>query len=46
MAVTLLRAYGGHAAGAVAGTFGTVPTSVTVPTTFTAAQGCVCQLYT
>lgn len=32
--------------GAVAGTFGTVPASVTVPTTFTTAQGCVCQLYT
>ena len=32
--------------GAVAGTFGTVPATVTVPTTFTTAQGCVCQLYT
>ncbi len=32
--------------GAIAGTFGTVPATVTVPTTFTTAQGCVCQLYT
>lgn len=31
---------------AVAGTFGTVPATITVPTTFTTAQGCVCQLYT
>jgi hypothetical protein len=28
------------------GTFGTVPASITVPTTFTTAVGCVCQLYT
>lgn len=28
------------------GTFGTVPQSITVPTTFTTAVGCVCQLYT
>ncbi len=42
MAVTLLRAYGGFAAGAIV----TVPATVTVPTTFTTAQGCVCQLYT
>lgn len=31
--------------GAVAGTFGTVPATVTAPTTFTTAQGCVAQLY-
>lgn len=30
----------------VAGTFGTVPSTITVPTTFTTAVGCVCQLYT
>jgi len=30
----------------VAGTFGTVPATITVPTTFTTAVGCVCQLYT
>lgn len=30
----------------VAGVFGTVPASITVPTTFTTAVGCVCQLYT
>lgn len=30
----------------VAGTFGTVPPSFTVPTTFTTAVGVVCQLYT
>ena len=30
----------------VAGTFGTVPSSITVPTTFTTAVGCVVQLYT
>lgn len=30
----------------VAGTFGTVPASITVPTTFTTAVGCVVQLYT
>lgn len=29
-----------------AGTFGTVPATITVPTTFTTAVGCVCQLYT
>jgi hypothetical protein len=28
------------------GTFGTVPATITVPTTFTTAVGCVCQLYT
>lgn len=28
------------------GTFGTVPSTITVPTTFTTAVGCVCQLYT
>ena len=28
------------------GTFGTVPASITVPTTFTTAVGCVAQLYT
>ena len=28
------------------GTFGTVPSSITVPTTFTTAVGCVVQLYT
>lgn len=32
--------------GAIAGTFGTVPATVAVPTTFTTAQGCVAQLYT
>lgn len=31
---------------AIAGTFGTVPATITVPTTFTTAVGCVCQLYT
>lgn len=31
--------------GAIAGVFGTVPVTVAVPTTFTTAQGCVCQLY-
>lgn len=30
----------------VAGTFGTVPSTITVPTTFTTAVGCVFQLYT
>lgn len=30
----------------VAGTFGTIPATITVPTTFTTAVGCVCQLYT
>lgn len=30
----------------VAGTFGTVPATITVPTTFTTAVGCVVQLYT
>jgi hypothetical protein len=30
----------------VTGTFGTVPATITVPTTFTTAVGCVCQLYT
>lgn len=30
----------------VAGTFGTVPATITVPTTFTTAVGCVAQLYT
>lgn len=30
----------------VAGAFGTVPATITVPTTFTTAVGCVCQLYT
>jgi hypothetical protein len=28
------------------GVFGTIPASITVPTTFTTAVGCVCQLYT
>lgn len=28
------------------GTFGTVPATITPPTTFTTAVGCVCQLYT
>lgn len=28
------------------GVFGTVPATITVPTTFTTAVGCVCQLYT
>jgi hypothetical protein len=28
------------------GTFGTVPASITVPSTFTTAVGCVCALYT
>ncbi len=31
---------------AIAGTFGTVPATITVPTTFTTAVGCVAQLYT
>lgn len=30
----------------VAGTFGTIPATITVPTTFTTAVGVVCQLYT
>jgi hypothetical protein len=32
--------------GSIAGTFGTVPATVTVPTTFTTAQGFIFQLYT
>lgn len=31
--------------GSVAGTFGTVPSTITVPTTFTTAVGPICQLY-
>lgn len=31
---------------AIAGAFGTVPATIAVPTTFTTAVGCVCQLYT
>jgi hypothetical protein len=30
----------------IAGVFGTLPATITVPTTFTTAVGCVCQLYT
>lgn len=30
----------------VVGVFGTLPSTITVPTTFTTAVGCVCQLYT
>lgn len=31
--------------GTVAGTFGTIPSTITVPTTFTTAVGPICQLY-
>lgn len=31
---------------AIAGTFGTLPSNIAVPSTFTTAVGCVCQLYT
>lgn len=43
----LLAANGSNViTGTVAGTFGTVPATITVPTTFTTAVGPICQLYT
>lgn len=45
MVVTLLRAYGGFAAGAVV-IFPDATEQSLIATTFTTAQGCVCQLYT
>jgi hypothetical protein len=42
----LLAANGaGNITGTVAGTFGTIPASITVPTTFTTAVGPICQMY-
>lgn len=42
----LLAANGSNViTGTVAGTFGTIPSSITVPTTFTTAVGPICQLY-
>lgn len=42
----LLAANGSNViTGSVAGTFGTIPATITVPTTFTTAVGPICQLY-